>query len=85
MNKIQMEKVRKIIKKFKSMPEEHEVGGWVEEDHIYLLVRPPSIAHDVRRACLFSIDLDGAVQVYRNYAPLQIRNDSLIMSCAIPQ
>ncbi len=79
MNRIQMEKVRKIMRKVKAMPEEHEVGGWVEEDHIYLLVKQPSITEDVRRACLFSIDLDGAVQVYRNYAPLQLRNDSLIM------
>jgi hypothetical protein len=37
-NKIQTEKVRRIMKGFQVMRAEHEVGGWVEEDGIYLLV-----------------------------------------------
>lgn len=79
MNKVQTEKVRKIVRKF-AAPEKHEVGSWVEKDHIYVLVRPRSIDQDARHACLFAIDLEGSVKVYRNYAPLQLRNNDLIMS-----
>jgi hypothetical protein len=82
MNKVQTEKVRKIVRKMEAMHEKHEVGGWIEKDHIYVLVRPRSIGHDARQACLFAIDLEGHVKVYRNYAPLQLRNDNLFMSMA---
>lgn len=79
MNKVQTEKVRKIVRKIEAMPEKHEVGGWMEKDHIYVLVRPRSVGHDAREACLFAIDPEGDVKVYRNYAPLQMRDNSLIM------
>ena len=79
MNKVQTEKVRKIVRKMEAMPEKHEVGGWIEKDNIYVLVRPRSNGRDARQACLFAVDPDGHVKVYRNYAPLQLRNDDLIM------
>ena len=43
MNNIQTEKVRRIIRKVQALPEKHEVGGWVEKDRIYIVVKPRSI------------------------------------------
>jgi hypothetical protein len=79
MNKVQTEKVRKIVRKMEAMHEKHEVGGWMEKDNIYVLVRPRNNGHDARQACLFAVDIDGHVKVYRNYAPLQLRDNDLIM------
>lgn len=82
MNDIQTEKVRRIIRKVQALPEKHEVGGWVEKDNIYIVVKPRSIGHAAHQACLYAIDHDGCVKLYRNYAPLQLRNNDLIMDLA---
>jgi hypothetical protein len=81
-NNLQTEKIRRIIRKVQALPEKHDVGGWVEKDHVYVLVKPRSVEHVAHQACLYAIDLDGCVQLYRNYAPLQLHNDNLIMDLA---
>jgi hypothetical protein len=81
MNDAQMKKVREIIQKIDAVPEKHEVGGWVETDHVYLFVKTERIEWGPKDARLYAIDRDGKVAVHRNYAPLELRNNTLIMGC----
>jgi hypothetical protein len=76
MNKIQTEKVRRIVRNVEAIAQEHEVGGWIEEDRVFVLVLVPGTDHETR---LYSVDTDGTVEVYRNYAPCQLRDNSLVM------
>ena len=81
MNDAQMKKVREIIQKIEGVQEKHEVGGWVEKDHVYLFVKTEPLEWGPKTASLYAIDRNGKVAVHRNYAPLQLRNDTLIMGC----
>jgi hypothetical protein len=81
MNESQIKKVREIMQKVEAVPHKHEVGGWVEKDHVYLFVKPEKVELGPKNARLYTIDRNGRVAVHRNYAPLQLRNNTLIMGC----
>jgi len=81
MNESQLKKVKEIMQKVEAAPRKHEVGGWVEKDHVYLFVKPEYIEQGPRDARLYAIDRSGRVAVHRNYAPLQLRDNTLIMGC----
>jgi hypothetical protein len=78
MNEIQMKKVREIMGKITSSSDKPEVGSWIEKDHVYLLVKTEKASRATR---LYAIDREGSVSVHRNYAPMQLIDDTLIMSC----
>jgi hypothetical protein len=79
MNDVQMEKVRRIVEKLEAMPAKHDVGCWVENDCVYVAAKAEQ-AEVGATACLYAIDRSGKVSHYRNYSPLQLRNNSLIMT-----
>jgi hypothetical protein len=81
MNDAQTKKVREIVEKFDKAPENHEVGGWVEKDFVYVLVKTNRFDWTGRDTRLYAIDRDGTVAVHLNYAPLKFRHNALIMGC----
>ena len=81
MNDVQINKVREIIQKIEAAPAKHEVGGWVEKDHVYLFVKTEALEWGPKGASLYTIDRNGKVSVHCNYAPLKMRNNTLIMGC----
>ncbi len=82
MNDVQAEKVRRIVEKLEAMPAKHDVGCWVENDCVYVAAKTEQ-AEVGATACLYAIDRSGKVSHYRNYSPLHLRNNSLIMTtCA---
>jgi hypothetical protein len=81
MNEAQMKKVREIVGKISSRSAKPDVGGWVEKDYVYLFVKSDKVAWETSDTRLYAIDREGSVAIHRNYAPLQLRDDTLIMSC----
>ena len=79
MNDVQMEKVRRIVEKLESMPAKHDVGCWVENDCVYVAAKTEQDEVGAT-ACLYAIDRTGKVSHFRNYSPLHLRNNSLIMT-----
>jgi hypothetical protein len=78
MNEAQIKKVREIMGKVGNISDKSEVGSWVEKDCVYLLVKADQALRGTR---LYAIDREGSVAIHRNYAPMQLRDDTLIMSC----
>ncbi len=82
MNYAQMKKVRKIIAKVQRMPRHLEIGGWVEKEYVYIFVKAEHFEESGKDArCLFAIDRMGNVAAHHNYAPMELRDDALIMNC----